>query len=59
MTEEETQAFANENDLLYNGVSSAQSDTNIREVVEALMESKMVLYIAKYIYRDSQCLALS
>ena len=50
MSEEETQAFANENDLLYNGVSSAQSDINIREVVEALMESKMVLYIAKYIY---------
>jgi hypothetical protein len=39
---EETRAFAEENDLLYIGESSALSDTNIREVVEALMDSKII-----------------
>ena len=37
---EEVKIFADENSLLYCGESSALSDTNIKEVVEALMESK-------------------
>ena len=31
--------FANENDLLYVGESSALADINIKEAVESLMES--------------------
>ena len=43
VTTEETKVFAQDNDLLYIGESSALSDTNIREVVESLMESKLLL----------------
>lgn len=32
--------FANDNDLLYVGESSALADINIKEAVENLMESK-------------------
>ena len=35
----EIMKFANENDLLYVGESSALSDINIKEAVESLMES--------------------
>lgn len=34
--------FAEDNDLLYIGESSALSDCNIKEVVETLMESKVL-----------------
>jgi hypothetical protein len=34
----ETKQFATDNNLLYVGDSSALSDTNIKECVEALME---------------------
>ncbi len=36
----EIRHFADENNLLYIGESSALSDTNIKEVVETLMQSK-------------------
>ncbi len=39
--ESETQQFAQENNLMYIGESSALSDTNIKEVVEALLESNI------------------
>jgi len=35
--------FVSDNDLLYIGESSALADINIKEVVEALMESKIKL----------------
>jgi hypothetical protein len=34
--------FVQEHDLLYIGESSALADINIKEVVETLMESKLV-----------------
>ena len=37
----EVMKFANENDLLYVGESSALADINIKEAVETLMESKI------------------
>jgi len=40
---EEVRQFAQDNDLMFIGESSALSDTNIKEVVEALMESKAIL----------------
>jgi hypothetical protein len=40
VSEAEIQTFAKENSLLYFGESSALSDMNIKEVVEALMEGK-------------------
>lgn len=42
VTPEEVQKFADDNNLLYIGESSALSDTNIKEVVETLMESKLL-----------------
>ena len=39
--ESETQQFAQENNLMYIGESSALSDTNIKEVEEALLESNI------------------
>ena len=40
VSQEEIQEYAEKENLLYIGESSALSDTNIKEVVEALMESK-------------------
>jgi hypothetical protein len=50
---EEMRQFAQDNDLMFHGESSALSDTNIKEVVEALMESKVIL--DNFRCRDSQC----
>lgn len=38
----EIMKFANSNDLVYIGESSALSDINIKETVENLMESKWI-----------------
>ena len=40
VTQEEIKEYAEKENLMYIGESSALSDTNIKEVVEALMESK-------------------
>ena len=40
VTKVEIMKFANENDLIYVGESSALADINIKEAVENLMESK-------------------
>jgi hypothetical protein len=40
VTRAEVQKFAEENELLFIGESSALSDINIKEAVEALMDSK-------------------
>jgi hypothetical protein len=50
---EEMRQFAQDNDLMFHGESSALSDTNIKEVVEALMESKVIF--DNFRCRDSQC----
>jgi len=47
----EIMKFVSDNDLLYIGESSALADINIKEVVEALMESKIKL-IALIICRN-------
>ena len=48
----EIMKFVSDNDLLYIGESSALADINIKEVVEALMESKKKI-IALIICRNS------
>jgi len=49
----EIMKFVSDNDLLYIGESSALADINIKEVVEALMESKIKL-IALIFHRNSR-----
>ena len=44
---EEIQQFAEENNLIFIGESSALSDMNIKEVVENLMQSKFLTIIVK------------
>ena len=45
VSKQEIEQFASENNLLFIGESSALSDVNIKEAVEALMESKLDIFI--------------
>ena len=56
MTSEEIDQFAERHNLVYSGESSALSDTNIKEVVEALLESKVPSHLS---YRNTFGPALS